>query len=679
MSALGVLLKYELLQLVRDTRMVLLAIVLPFVLLPAILLIGRVTDEADTERVRDSEIFVRVTGPDSAWAAAMVARASAVPDSAVGEPLRLTPFDGPAADSLLGAGGLQLVVSGTGSDERGLPRLEVRYRASSDLSGSAADRLEDRLERVRLEMRDSMYALGGLAVDPDDVFPVRTTNVAAAGREAGALLGTFLLPLLVGMMLAGGSLVAADTLSGEKERGTLETLLTSALSKNEVVVAKGLAIMLVALVMTVVNLANFGVWVGLGLMDLPGAFDVVVTLPSLIGIFLLVLPVVVLLSASMLLISGWARSYREYQLYFPLVFLLALLPSAAAALPGLELRSAAVLLPRANVALALRDLLAGRGDLLFGSLAIVVTSAAAVGVALWARTTLSTERLLGDSAADRAEFIGGPVLFQYRVLRWFGMMWVVLLGLSLAAGDRLPLQGQVLVNLLGLFLGGSILMIRRYRLPVREALALRRVHPLVWPAVLVGAPSGFITGIGLAEATGRFLPVPPQMLEAFGQFLLPEGMGIAQLVLLLAVLPGITEEIAFRGLLLHGLRKRLGPVALCLTVGAIFGLFHVSLFRIIPTAYLGTLLALVTILTGSIFPAMLWHALNNAVALVPVAVGWVGPEATIPGWAWPVALAGLVSSLLVLRRVGAGYPDVTRPSVSSPGEMSRNLEHEPTT
>lgn len=665
MNALGVLLKYELLQLVRDTRMILLAVVLPFVLLPALLLVGRVTDEADVERVRDSEIGVRITGPDSAFAEALVRRAAEVPDSLVGDPLRIVDFAGPAADSLLGAGDLQVLVEGQGPNDAGLPRLEVRYRASSDLSRSAADRLEERLERVRLEMRDSMFAAGGLLVDPDDVYPVRTTNVAAEGREAGALLGLIMFPLLVGMMLAGGSLVAADTLSGEKERGTLETLLTSSLSRNEIVAAKGLAIMVVALVMTVVNLVNFGIWVGFGLLEVPGALDVALSVPKLLGMFALILPVVVLLSSAMLLISGWARSYREYQLYFPLVFLFALLPSAAPALPGLELRSAIVLLPMANVALALRDLLAGRGDLLLSVLAMVVTSGAAVGMAVWARGTLSTERLLGDSAADRAEFTGGASLFQYRVLRWFALMWVVLLGLSLAVGDRLPLQGQVLTNLVGLFLGGSILMIRRYRLPVRETLALRRVHPLVWPAVLIGAPCGFVTGLGLAEATGRFLPVPPQMLEAFGQFLLPEGMGIVQLVLLLAVLPGITEEIAFRGLLLHGLRKRLKPVALCLVVGLIFGLFHVSLFRILPTAYLGTVLAVVTILTGSIFPAMLWHALNNAVALVPVAAGWVQPDAVFPDWLLPVAVLGLAVSLYVLRRFGSGYPGVTRPDDST--------------
>ena len=177
--------------------------------------------------------------------------------------------------------------------------------------------------------------------------------------------------------------------------------------------------------------------------------------------------------------------------------------------------------------------------------------------------------------------------------------------------------------------------------------------------MIVGAPCGFLVGIGFAEFTGIFLPVPPQVLEAFGQYLLPEGMGILQLVLLLAVLPGITEEIAFRGLLLHGLRKQLRPVALVLLVGVIFGLFHISLFRILPTAYLGAVLAVVTLLTGSIFPAMLWHALNNSIALVPTAAGWGLFEEGVPVWVYPIAFVGLVGSMLFLHAVGKGYPGVT--------------------
>lgn len=665
MKTLGPLVKYELLQLVRDTRTIFLAVVMPALLLPAILWVVNLTDRADEERVRETEIGIAVVGADTGWARSVVDRAAALPPDTASDPgLRLVFHDGPAPDSLIGANGLQLVVAATGVDDDGLPRLEVRYRASSDLSRSASERLTERLGRVRAELQDSLYAAGGLAVDPDDVFPVRATNVASAGREAGALLGRFLLPLLVAMMLTGGSLVAADTLSGEKERGTLETLLTTSVTKNEVVAAKGTAIAVVALVMTVLNVANLGIWVGFGLMEIPSALDVTVTPVGMAALFALLLPVVALLSAVLLLVSGVARTYREYQLWFLPVFVLMLVPSAAAALPGLDLRSAVVLVPLANIALAMRDVLAGQGDLLFGALAVGVTTAAAVWTTAAARSGLSTERMLADSAADRAEFLGGPALFPYRVPLWFGLMWVIMLGLSLVLGD-MSLQGQILINLLGLFFGASVLLLRRYRLPVKQALALRPVHPLVWAAVLVGAPSGFVVGIGLAEFTSIFLPVPPQVLEAFGQFILPEGIGIPELVLLLAVLPGITEEIAFRGLLLHGLRKRLKPWALCLVVGGVFGLFHISLFRILPTAYLGTVLALVTVLTGSIFPAMLWHALNNSVALVPTAAGWIGPELGMPAWAWPLAAVGLLGSLWTMRRVGAGYPGVTRPEAGA--------------
>ena len=89
-----------------------------------------------------------------------------------------------------------------------------------------------------------------------------------------------------------------------------------------------------------------------------------------------------------------------------------------------------------------------------------------------------------------------------------------------------------------------------------------------------------------------------------------------QLVFFLTVLPGIFEEIAFRGLLLHGLHRRLRPLPLVVVVGIAFGIFHVTLFRFVPTACLGAMFAAVTLLTGSVYPAMLWHALSNALGIL---------------------------------------------------------------
>jgi len=87
-------------------------------------------------------------------------------------------------------------------------------------------------------------------------------------------------------------------------------------------------------------------------------------------------------------------------------------------------------------------------------------------------------------------------------------------------------------------------------------------------------------------------------------------------------------------------------------VGAVFGFFHVSLFRIVPTAWLGVVLTLSVLLTGSILPAMLWHFLNNFIALVPAEQGWIPQDFVVPpAWA-PVAALGLGFSLWLMYRTG---------------------------
>jgi sodium transport system permease protein len=656
------LIRFELLQLARDRRTLAVAVLAPLVLLPALLLVNRITDSADEERRAAVVYRWAAAGPEAERVEDLMVRALALPDSVVGNGgVPLERVDTPVPDSLLAAGELHLVAEGVGPDSLGLPLIRLRYRASWDLSSTAVSQVSQRLEAVRTVMRDSLFRAAGLPVDPAHVLAVEEVNVATAVREGGSFLGVILPPLLVLLMLTGGSIVAADTLSGEKERGTLETLLTTSASRKEIIGAKGLAILAVGLVITLINLANLAVYLGLGLVELPSSVTVSVTPYALAALAFLLLPVAFLVAVALLLVSGLSRSYREYQLLFFPAFLVLLVPSAAGFLPGLELRSAVILVPVANVALAVRDVLAGRPDLALVVLSAVITGGAAAGLGKLAERTLSTERLLGDSAADRAEVLGGTSLFPYRVLRWFGLLWVTLVGLSVWFGDALGIRGQILVNVVGLFLGGALVMVWRYRLPVREALALRPVPALVWPAVLVGAPSALLVGMGLANVTGRFLPMPSRMMEAFGQFLLPDDMGLVQLVFLLAVVPGICEEVAFRGVLLYGLRRRLGPVALCLAVGVIFGLFHVSLYRIVPTAYLGVILAVVVVLTGSILPAMLWHALNNAVVLVPAHLGWMDTTRPVPGWAYAAAGAGLLLSLAVLARVGDGYPGVTRP------------------
>ena len=368
-----------------------------------------------------------------------------------------------------------------------------------------------------------------------------------------------------------------------------------------------------------------------------------------------------LISSVLLLLSGYAKTYKEYQIYFFPVFLAFLVPSLAGTLPGMDLRSAIALVPIAGIGVAVREVMVREYDWLFLFLAFSSTGAAAWWAARLTERTLSTEHLISQSDLDEADLVGGPALFPRRVLRWFGVMWVIFLIVSLWFGEDLGVRGQVVVNLVFIFLGGSLMMIRRYGLDPRAAFALRPVHPLVWPAIVIGAPSGYIVGIGLAELVNTYVfPVPQNVLEAFGDALLGDQMPLWQLLLFIAVMPGILEELAFRGVLLHGLRKVFGPVGICLMVGAIFGIFHVSLFRLLPTAYLGVVFAAVVLLTGSIFPVMLWHFLNNAIGIVPAHMGWVTEDTVVPWWVFVLGLVGLVVALGIIWDVRTPYPDMKK-------------------
>ena len=99
--------------------------------------------------------------------------------------------------------------------------------------------------------------------------------------------------------------------------------------------------------------------------------------------------------------------------------------------------------------------------------------------------------------------------------------------------------------------------------------------------------------------------------------------------------------------MLYGLRRR-STVAKVALSAVVFALFHVSFFRLLPTAYLGALLALATLYSGSIFPAMLWHALNNALGVTfDIAIA-----ANQPQWLL-LAAAGLIASIWLLRASGS--------------------------
>jgi len=700
-GVLSTLFLYEIKMLLRDTRTILITVVAPLVVFPIYILVLNLVEEREEEALQEATYTYAVIGSRASWAEELVdaaVRLEASRDDSTRAPVRFERKLVVDPEAALEAGDLHLVVEGlsveewdsiraeeddgavaeesggegmgsSGSGKTGeeyaaaeeedmerpmVPALRILFRAESDFSSEARERLTNNLLDVRRARRDTAYRAAGFPVTVENVASFSSESVATPAKEAGGFLGIALTPFLVLLMLSGGSIVAVDAISGEKERGTLETLLTSAADRRDIVRAKLLAVIVVGLAVSVINVANLLAYLVLGLIDLPASLAVQVNVFQLLLLLGLFVPVAVLIGSALLLLSGAAKSFKEYQIYFYPVFVAFTVPSFAAALPGVELRSAIAVVPLAGIAVAVREILQGKVDLPFIALAIISTGGLGLWLAHLTQENLSNEKLISGSDLDEADLKGGAALFPRHVIRWFLALWVVFFVVSLWFGERLGIQGQILVNLVGIFFGGSLVMIGRYRLDPIRAFSLRMPHPAAWLAVLMGAPAALIVGVGLAELVNTYIfPVPQELLESFGQSLVEPEMALWQIILFLAVMPGIFEELAFRGILLHGLRDRIRrPWLLALAVGAVFGLFHVSLFRIVPTGFLGFVLTWVVLLGGSIYPAMLWHGLNNAIAIVPDRLGWVSEDFSPEGW-WVVpAGVVLLLSLWILKKTG---------------------------
>jgi sodium transport system permease protein len=524
----------------------------------------------------------------------------------------------------------------------GVPLINVVYRGDRDGSDTAHDRMMALLRVAR--RRDSEAALveHGYPGDPKQLFRVEDNSVATHGQVTGSTVGRFITLFLVMLMFTGGGVASMDIISGEKERGTLETLLTTAVGRTEIVTAKQLAITSVGLVITLLQGLNFLLYIKLKVIALPKDFDLQLSTGMALTLLLLFLPLAATIASVLLMISAYAKSYKESQMYFFPVYLLSLIPALASVLPGISLRSVIAFVPLANVSVAAREILIGRPDALmivvtFG--VMMLTSAYLMRVSA---RMLTREDLIIPAHFEAAEFLGGPALFQKRVLRWFALMWTITFAVAMNVRALASLQRQLIFNELVVMMGAVLLMIWIYRLDPREVLSLKPVKPAVWLGILFLIPSGHLTALGIFRIVNTVIPAPQEMLEKFTQDVIPKGMPTWELLLYVAVLPAVCEELAFRGMLLSGLKRKLRPVALVIGVGVVFGLFHMSLFRIAPTAALGMVLTAIALMTGSVFPGMLLHAGNNALGVV---VGdWLNPDTL----QWAHFAAGATIFLLAL-------------------------------
>jgi sodium transport system permease protein len=709
-QTIRILLVHELRMLLRDRRTVILALAIPLLLMPVLLYSTKAMSDSREKRLQETVYTYAVTGTEAAKVQALIGNAlkSMTPepqskndekDPLSGFKVKEVQVKDPAASLekqeihfyLKALNSREADALPKSSEERnstgtadkdsktpksilaeperlpGVPLILVFFHGDRDASQQGALKMRSLLERERSKGRDALLRKHGFTADPGKVIPVEDQSLATNSQVMGSFIGRFLTLFLVMLMLTGGSVASMDIIAGEKERGSLETILTTAVKRTEVVAAKQLTILAVALTITIIQIAELLIFVTYKAISLPANFVIKVSPLAAVTILILFIPVAAFISAVLLMLSAYAKSYKEAQLYFFPVYLVSWVPSLAAVLPGISLRSAIAMVPLANVSVAVREIMVGKFDWPMIAIVFAAMTAAAFGTVVATARMLSQERLITASESDAADFAGGPALFSKRVLRWYALLLVIMFVVAVNVPQLATFRRQLLFNELVIFFGGSLLMILKYRLNFREAWALRLPKAAVWPAVALMIPSANIMVVGIFRLANFVIPVPTQMLEEFSRNIMPREISGWQMILFMAILPGIFEEIAFRGTLLYGLRHKFRPAVLAVVVGIIFGFFHVSCFRIIPTGCLGIILTTLAILTGSIFPGMALHIGNNAFTYLASMQSY--PIARMGWWLYIVATLVFAFCLYIVYRNRTPYPGLRAP-VGKPGSAS---------
>ncbi|MGH9789980.1 MAG: ABC transporter permease [Candidatus Acidiferrales bacterium] len=193
-------------------------------------------------------------------------------------------------------------------------------------------------------------------------FKFAQENVAPAEKVTGNVLG-FILPYFVIILcLTGAMHPAMDLTAGEKERGTMETIIASPVNRLELVIGKFLLVLVVSAVSTILAIGTF-VLSALGAARLLPMFDlnfvIAVSGKAAAAVFFLVLPLSVLFAAALMAVSLFARNFREAQSYIgPLMFVV-ILPAMGSFIPGVQLDTRFALVPILNISLAAKEVFGG--------------------------------------------------------------------------------------------------------------------------------------------------------------------------------------------------------------------------------------------------------------------------------------------------------------------------------
>lgn len=525
------------------------------------------------------------------------------------------------------------------------PQPQLFFTGKKDRSRIAQERLVSVLGRWRMKVVQKNLAARNIPMAAADPFSIRQNDVTDVAQQRGVLWAKILPFVLVVWALTGAFYPAVDLCAGEKERGTLETLLCSPAERQEIVWGKLLTVTVFSFFTSLLNLASLA---GTGAvvtsrLQLPMGNEALTLgtpqLSMIVWLLAALLPLSALFSALALATATLARSTKEGQYYLMPLLFLALPLAMLSIMPSNEISLGNSLIPVTGVMMILRTLL--EGDYLV-ALRFVIPVTLVTGVCCVMAVKWAVHQFNDESVLFRESEQFNPLLWLRHLVRDRGvtpslaegvMAGVLLLVLQFFVRLFAPatvswetLALSTLALQIGFLLLPTLVMTRYLTASTTRTLLLRPTTASSLIAAVLLAVFMQPTATAFRELIQWTYPINPQLLEQLGQ--VSQAIGNAptwQTLLVLAILPALCEEIAYRGFVLSGLRH-LGSKGMAIFVTSVFfGVVHGILQQSINACLLGMVLGYIAVQTGSILPCMIFHSLHNSLQLL--SGSWMSAEA----------------------------------------------------
>ena len=582
-----------------------------------------------------------------------------------------------------------------------IAQVELVWR-NDDISTAAASYLLQQFDSINES--DRKFRLRRFNLPDGPAVTVDETVVGpVSDQDAGrAFPLASLVPLiLVLMTITGAVYPAIDLTAGERERGTLETLMAAPVPRVGILVSKFLAVLTVAILTAMLNLIGMFATVWMFQLDKQfggGVFDLTV----MIQIFFLLVLFAAFFSSLLLVVTSFAKSFKEAQVYLIPIIILSLGPGLMAMAPGMSLNGINAVVPMINILLLARDVINNEVMVVPAMVAVMSTLLYAYLAIRLAARIFGSDSILYAESGSLAEMFFRPEQSN-RVVPVMATVFclIMLFPLNFASIGflgRMPsevkseLELRYLTMAIFTFIAFMLvpwIVARHQNTKISTGFGLRSPKLVfvlaglllgisLWPIVMSLTSGwhevyGFLFGSEKQDLWhDRLVETTKQQVDRIRE-ISPWIIAVA-----FSIVPAICEEWFFRGMLLRSLLKSNAAWKAIVISALIFGSFHmlsnsvIAIDRLIPSTLIGLMLGYLAYKSDSILPGIILHCLNNAIVIF---LAYFQPKLSelswFPGEEESIPVLWVVSGVVVAS-MGAFLAWSATRTDALPGELNQN-------